>query len=78
MANFELTFTFQPVRNSIKFLYDKIVVQLTGIPNKLILWLFSKFIYKSVKYCITEGKFIGDFQKAGVRLFYNNEEIACK
>ena len=37
MANFELTFTFQPVRNSIKFLYDKIVVQLTGIPNKLIL-----------------------------------------
>ena len=50
-----------------KHLNDKRVVQSTDVPTKLIKEfcdLFSKFIYKSINHCITEGSFIANFKVA--------------
>ena len=86
MTNSELSFTLQPVTknhisNLIKLLNDKKAVQSTDMRTKLIKKFcdfFSKFIYKSINHCITEGNFIADVKKAKVLPLYKNNGRADK
>ena len=64
-----------------KLLNDKKAVQLSDVPTKLIKEFcdfFSKFIYKSINHCITEGNFIANFRVAEVRPLYRNDGRADK
>ena len=86
MTNYELTFTFQPVTKNqisklIKLSNDKKAVQPTDISTKSIKDLYdllSKFKYKSVNHCVTEGNYIADLQKAKVCPIYKNDGRANK
>ena len=86
MTNFELSFTFQPLKKNqisklIKLLNDKKAAQSTDIPTKLIKEFcdfFSEFIYKSINHYITERNFIVEFKKAEVRPLYKNDGKADK
>ena len=86
MTNFELSFTFQPLKKNqisklIKLLNDKKAAQSTDIPTKLIKEFcdfFSEFIYKSINHYVTERNFMVEFKKAEVRPLYKNDGKADK